>query len=84
LTLFADRVSLTGWCWRGRYLRTITLGKIAEVVAVAPDRLDLLLTNGETVALTVTAPEQWRQSILGHRDVTRRLREDILDYQSDS
>jgi hypothetical protein len=71
LSLYADRVALSGWCWRGRYLRSFSLSSIAEVVSVPPDRLQFLLTSGETVPLTVTAPDHWRQSILAHRDVAR-------------
>ena len=71
MSLFADRVALSGWCWRGRYLRSFSLRTIAEVVTVAPDRLELLLTSGERVMLFVTEPEHWRQSILAHRAVAR-------------
>jgi hypothetical protein len=69
LTLFADRLSLSGWFWRGRYLRAITLDTIAEVAAVASDRLDIQLTSGEILSLTVPGPERWQRSILAHRDV---------------
>jgi hypothetical protein len=69
ISLFADRVALSGWCWRGRYMRSFSLRSIKEVVTVPPDRLELVLTSGETVPLTVTAPAHWRESILAHRDV---------------
>jgi len=71
ISLFADRIALSGWSWRGRYLRSFSLSSIAEVVCVPPDRLQFLLTSGETMALTVNSPNHWRQSILAHRDVAR-------------
>lgn len=70
LTLFADRLSLSGWSWRGRYRRDVPLAKIAQVHASAPDHLDVLLSSGARLALTLNEAELWRQAILAHRDVT--------------
>jgi hypothetical protein len=69
LALYADRLSLSGWSWRGPYRRDIFLQTISDVVLPGDDRLDLYLNSGETLLFTLPAADYWRQAIIAHRDV---------------
>ncbi len=70
LYLFADRLTIAGWGWRGRHRREVPLDQVSDVVVTGTNRL-LLLMNGrdERITLTIADAAVWRDAILAHRDV---------------
>ncbi|HMB91800.1 MAG TPA: hypothetical protein VKP65_13190 [Rhodothermales bacterium] len=79
LRLYADRLELSGWHMRGRYVRRILLQQVLQADALDADSLLLWLSNGETVRLRVRGALRWKRTI---EQQQRRLRNRVTGFNS--
>ena len=61
--LYGDRLELSGWHTRGRYLRRIPLQHVLQVDAPDADSLILWLSDGKTLRLRVREAPRWKRAI---------------------
>ncbi len=62
-TLYADRIEVTGWMWRGRFHRVVSLSSLVEVSwepRTHRRTLRLVLVGGETLPLVLRHAGQWK------------------------
>jgi hypothetical protein len=60
--LLSDSLLLTGWYWRGRYRRHISLDRILHA-DVRAEELILWLFDGETLRLRIDDPAAWKAAL---------------------
>ena len=65
--LYADRIELAGWRWRGRHQRTVRLDEIIRVDWIPPRsdgvNLALHLQHGEALRLRIAGAGLWKYEI---------------------
>lgn len=76
MRLYADRLVLTGWHWRGFYRRCFPIRQILQIDALDDIGLVLWLASGEAVRLRVDHAAQWKTAFETHQ---ARLRDETSD-----